>query len=209
VGRASSVFVWALLPVLLVAEESGPARLISGPVSFAIPSLRGQCLAALDVIVGPDGSVKHVRSLYGSLPLTDPLEEAVAGWAFRPALVEGRPQASHVLVAALFRPTVLRDAGPCGPPDRAWPTPPPPLPVPVVLRAAVYPRGARGGAVVTVEAEIASSGDVRSARAMGETTDFHGAAERAARAWRFRPGRHEGRPVATRAYLVFGFQAAR
>lgn len=201
----ASVFVWTLLPALLVAEQSGPARLVSGPVSFTIPSLRGQCLAALDVIVDAEGSVTHVRSLYGSLPLTDPLQEAVEGWAFRPALVEGRPQPSHVLVAGLFRPPVLRDAGPCGPPDRAWPAPSS-LPVPVVVRAAVYPRGARGGRVVTVEAEITSSGEVRSAGATGEATVFHAAAERAARAWRFRPGRHGGRPVATRAYLVFGFQ---
>jgi TonB family protein len=194
--------VWALLPALLNVHESAPARLIRGPVTIAMPPLHGQCLATLDVIVDGDGSVEHVRCLYGSIPLTDQLAEAVADWTFRPAVDKGAPYASHVLVAGLFRPAVLRNVGPCGPPARVLRAPPS-LPAPVVLSAAVYPIRARGGGVVTVEVEIGPSGEVRSARAIRDRTALDTAAEQAARAWRFRPARH---PAPTWAYLVFGFQ---
>lgn len=194
--------LWALLPTLLAAMESGPARLVRGPVSIAMPGLHGQCLATLDVIVGDDGTVEHVRSLYGSIPLTDELAEAVEDWEFQPALDQGNPYASHVVVAGLFRTPTLHDLGPCGPPDRVKPAPPS-LPVPVVTTAPVYPVRARGGGVVTVEVEIGHDGEVRSARATGEPTAFDTAAERAARTWRFRLGRQ---PVPIWAYLVFGFQ---
>jgi TonB family protein len=60
---------------------------------------------------------------------------------------------------------------------------------------------------VIVEVEIGPSGDVRSARAIGDRTAFDDVAEEAAQAWRFRPARREGQSVATVAYLVFGFQA--
>ncbi|MGD8896569.1 MAG: TonB family protein [Acidobacteriota bacterium] len=193
---------WVLLPTLFAAQDSGPARLIQGPVSIAMPRLHGQCLATLDVIVGDDGTVEHVRPLYGSIPLTDELAEAVEDWEFRPALDQGEPYASHVLVAGLYRPLTLYDLGPCGPPDQVERAPPS-LPVPVVTTAPVYSARARGGGVVTVEVEIGQEGEVRSTRAVGGRTAFDAAAERAARAWRFRLGRQ---PAPIWAYLVFGFQ---
>jgi hypothetical protein len=103
-----------------------------------MPSLEGQCLASLDVIVDRDGSVRNVRCLYGSLPLTDRLAEAIMDWTFRPALVQGEPRPSHVLVAGLFRPLALREIGPCGPPDQVRRAPPS-VPVPVVSAAPALP----------------------------------------------------------------------
>jgi TonB family protein len=164
-------------------------------------SVNGQCLAALDVIVDREGAVRQVRCLYGSLPLTDDLTEVVKGWSFRPALVRGEPQPSHVLVAGLVRPPTLREVGPCGPPDQVRRAPPS-LPVPVVPKAPVYPARADGGATVVVEVEIAREGEVSSARIVGEPTPFDTTAKQAARAWRFH---FEQKPAPSRAYLVFGF----
>lgn len=191
------------LSTLLAAPASGPARLIRGPVDIALPPLEGQCLATLDLIVGVDGSVEHVRSLYGSLPLTDRLAEAVTDWVFQPAMAEGEPYASHVLVVGLFRPLDMQDAGPCGPPDRVARAPPS-LPVPAIVSAAGYPPRADGG-VATVEVEIDPSGQVQEARVVGAPRPLAATAAQAARAWRFRPGHQR---VPTLAYLIFGFQEA-
>jgi TonB family protein len=79
------------------------------------------------------------------------------------------------------------------------------MPIPTNVSPPAYPVRALGCGVVVVEVEVGPSGKVRSARAVGERTAFDGAAEQAARAWHFLPGRREGQPVATLAYLMFGF----
>jgi hypothetical protein len=53
-----------MLPTLLLAQESGPARLVRAPVSLAMPPVNGPCLVSLDVIVDRAGSVQRVKCLF-------------------------------------------------------------------------------------------------------------------------------------------------
>jgi TonB family protein len=198
------ILVWALLAAALGAEVSEPPRLNEGDPPALSPRQDGQCHAALDVQIDSRGSVTGVRLLYGSGALRGELEAAVARWSFEPAREDGEPRGSHVLVAALFRAAALYALGPCSPPDVTL-LAPPGLPLPLDMSPPAYPARGWGGGVVIVEVTVGPSGHVLSARAVGERTGFDGAAEQAARAWRFVPGRRQGRPVSTRAYLVFGF----
>jgi hypothetical protein len=169
-----------------------------------MPRLHGQCQAAFDVAVDSRGSVTGVRLLYGSAALARALESALAGWVFEPALDDGHPRSSQVLVAALFRAAMFYALGPCPPPDPTL-VAPPGLPVPVRASPPAYPARALGGGVVVVEVAVSPSGEVRCARGVGARTAYHGPAEQAARAWRFVPGRRSGQPVPALAYLVLGF----
>jgi TonB family protein len=196
---------WLAIAAMLGAGDFQPARLTESPLHMKVPPLRGQWQTAFEVSVDPAGLVTGVRCLCGSAPLANALEEALACWAFEPATDNGVTTASRVLVAALVRPPALFNVGPCGVPEELL-LASPGLPVPVVAKPPTYPVRALGAGVVVVEVEIESSGEVRSARAVGDWTPFDSAAERAAQAWVFVPGRREGRPVPTVAYLLFGFQ---
>jgi len=196
---------WLVIAAMLGAGGFQPARLTESPLPMTVPPLRGQWQTAFEVSVDPVGVVTGVRCLCGSASLASALGEAVASWAFEPATDNGVRTASRVLVAALFRPPALFNVGPCGVPEELL-LASPGLPVPVVAQPPTYPVRALGAGVVIVEVEIDPSGQVRSARAMGNRTPFDNAAEQAAQAWVFVPGRSGGRPVPTVAYLLFGFQ---
>lgn len=198
-------FGWFVVVAMLGADGFQPARLTETSVRIAVPPLRGQWQAAFDVGVDSTGSVTGARCLCGTPPLTDALEKAIERWAFEPASDSGVRKASRVLVGALFRPPTLFNVGPCAPPDAMLPASPE-LPVPIVVRPPTYPIEALGGGVVIVEVEIGPSGEVRCARATGDRSPFDRVAEQAAKAWHFLPGRRAGRPAATVAYLLFGFQ---
>ena len=195
---------WFVLSAVVGTGGAQPARLLDCGESLAIPPLPGQCQAALDVGVDSRGVVTDVRCLYGSTALTSALETAVARWVFEPEKTNGERRASRVLVAALCRAATLYRIGPCEPPDFTL-LAPPGLPVPITVSPPAYPVRAPGAGAVVVEVEIGPSGHVRSAQAVGCRTAFDGAAEQAARAWRFLPERRQSQLVPTIAYLVFGF----
>ena len=197
-------FGWLVLAAALGARGSEPARLSASDAPLAIPPLPGQCQAAFDVGVDSRGLVTDVRRLYGSAPLTNALETAVARWAFEPATANGARKPSRVLVAAFCRAPALYRIGPCGPPDVTL-LAPPGVPIPITVSPPAYPVHAPGSGVVVVEVEIGPLGHVRSAQAVGHRTAFDGAAEQAARAWRFLPERQQSQSVPIFAYLIFGF----
>ena len=195
---------WLVLAAALGADGPQPARLCESNAPLALPSLPGECQAAFDVAIDSRGSVTGVRRLYGNTPLTSALEMSVARWDFEPAKSNGVRKASRVLVAALCRAPALYRIGPHGPPDVTL-LAPPGVPIPIAVSPPAYPVRAPGVGAVIVEVEIGPLGHVRSAQVVGRRTAFDGAAEQAARAWRFLPGRRQSRAVPTFAYLVFGF----
>jgi TonB family protein len=110
-----------------------------------------------------------------------------------------------VLVAALCRAAALYPIKPCPTPPHATLAVPGRVPAPVSACPPAFPAHARESGAVVVEVEIGPTGHVRSARAVGQRTVFTGAAEQAARAWRFVPREPQSRMTPTMAYLVFGF----
>lgn len=197
-------FGWLVLATALGAGGTQPARLCDSDTPLVIPPPPGPCQAAFDVAVGSRGSVIGVRRLYGNTPLAMALETAIAHWAFEPARTHGTRVASRVMVAALCRAPARYKVRPCGPPDATF-LAPPGVPIPITVCPPAYPVRAPGAGAVVVEVEVGPLGHVRSARAVGDRTAFDGAAEQAARAWRFLPGLQQSRDGPTLAYLVFGF----
>lgn len=192
---------------LLVAEDLQLARFARGTVPLPAAQTVGWQEVVLEVSVNAAGGVDKIETLRATEPLARILRETVGGWSFQPARDGDTAVTSQVLVAALYRPAALYNTPSLGTPpiDRApasdrvpFPTltPPPPFP-PTTL----------GDGAVLVEVLVSAGGQVLAALVLQSTgRGFNQGALRAAERWRFRPGRRDGMPVQTYAYVVFGFR---
>ena len=92
---------------------------------------------------------------------------------------------------------------PEGHPDVAVPRPD--LPVPITVVTPVQPPHAARSGVVLIEVHVDTGGHVTRVRVMHSAPPFDGAAEDAAGKWTFRAARLRGTPIASVAYIAFGF----
>jgi len=158
----------------------------------------------LDVAVDARGVVTAVTPLRVTPPFADLFTQAVHGWNFRPARDLDLPAPSHVMVAVFVRPPALN--GPTlGEPARDVAVPRPDLPVPITLVPPAQPPHAARSGVVLIEARIDSGGHVTRIRVMQSAPPYDSAAQDAAAKWTFRAARLRGTPIASVAYLAFGF----
>lgn len=111
---------------------------------------------------------------------------------------------------------------PTGAPQTAAPLPSPPPSSPAPQKASAIIRGeaikqvqpnypaaartARQEGIVSVEVNISESGDVVSARVVSGPPFLRGAAESAARQWKFRPSARDGKPLVTVTTINFRFK---
>lgn len=197
---------------LAAADAATPARYASGAVP-STPPVRaiGGGQVFLEVAVNARGGVDAVAPLRTTPPFTEPLVGSMSGWRFQPAeevTTTGarRPVRSTVLFAALYRAPTLLEGPTLGeaPKDVAAPSDATPFPVAPV--SPKYPPNALGDGVVLIEVQITGAGTVTNARVLQSALPFDGPALEAARQWRFRPARPNGRPAAALAYLLFGFR---
>jgi TonB family protein len=191
----------ALALVVVAVQATSPSR--PARVTSAVPphqtAAAGQVL--LDLTVDERGVVGTINTLRDTPGLTDAIRRAVAGWRFSPATQGEQPVASHVLVAAVFRPPVLLLPG-GGESEAAPPPPPGAVPHPITIVPPAYPPNAVGDGVVIVEVEVDAEGAVTRASAVRSSPPFDGPATDAALQWRFQPATTGPALV----YVVFGFR---
>jgi TonB family protein len=171
----------------------------------------------LETTIDQQGRVAALRPLRTSPPFADLLADAVRGWRFAPAeaLVPkeaGRVDSgtlwtaveSKVLIAGVFRAPTLnapvlgelpRDVAPASDEVAA----------PLATAEPPYPPGALNGGVVLLEAQIGPDGAVGEIAVLQSAPPFDEPARTALRAWKFRPARVPGVPVATFVYVLFSF----
>ena len=187
-------------------SASGAARLISGSVpALPSPNAIGWIDEMIELTVDEAGQVQSVRPLLAAAG-TSLVARAVVDWRFEPAIRGGRAEASHVLVAAIFRPPSVYDNPAAGSPSRTLGAPSPDVPAPAVTAEPVYPPLAVADAVAIVEVLVGADGVVRAAHLVDGAPGFEAASLDAARRWSFRPARLNGQPISVFAYLVFGFR---
>ena len=204
---ASLVLALALAPA--APAEFTPARLASGESPFVPVESVGWAQGTVEATVTPDGSVRSVDTLSSGSPFADGVASAVRGWHFTPATVTGDQGEAegvdtHVLVVGLLRPPELEASTPA---PLTMPRTSPDVPRPVKLMPPSYPPLALGNGLVVVEVSVNERGKVTSASVVRSAAGFDGAALDAVHEWRFDPARRDGVPVASVAYLVFGFRA--
>jgi TonB family protein len=192
------------LTITLSGQPSiSPARYRSGPIPTlpAISASVGGGQVLLEVTVGSNGEVAAVTPLRTTASFTELTVDAVRGWQFFPARPRG---ASHVLVAAVYRPPAL-NAPTLGEPVEDVAAGSGETPIPLSMVTPPFPPRARDSGVVLVEAQVSAAGAVVEVRVVRSAAPFDGSARDAARQWRFRPARVGGRPVAAFVYILFGF----
>jgi TonB family protein len=190
----------------LLAGQAGhtPARLRSGgPPGIPIAATGGgEVFLELDVSAA--GSVTAATPFRVTPPFTDSVIEGVRGWQFTPAK-DDKPVASAVLVAAIFRPPVIN--GPTlgtAPADTGRPSPQ--IPSPLNTPLPPFPAHAQRSGVVILEVHVSATGAVENARVVRSAPPFDDAAMKTVRLWSFRPAQRGGAPVASVAYVIFGFR---
>lgn len=195
-----------ILAVLLAVQALDPAGLRHGSPPRQLPRTVGGGQVLLAVAIDEVGAVTGVETLRDTPPFTALLRTEVARWVFSPERRDGEAVASYVLVAGVFRPPVLSDAPVLGEAPQDVARPDEAIPFPTTVITPPYPPDRVGAGVVLVEIRVGSAGAVEAARVIGEPSGFDSAALQAARQWRFRSARRDGRAVEANAYLAFGFR---
>ena len=186
--------------------EITPPRLLTAEMGSAPLDVRSGGIAAYDVRIDEKGAVAGAEMVQDVAPYGDQLRESLWSWHFEPALEDGRPVASRVLVLGFFRPPMLNFPAPENPRYKTTRAPAE-IPWPTSVAPPPYPPNALGNGVVVLEVDVSAGGEVTATRTVSSPTPFDAAATDAARQWRFRPAQREGRDAAARIFMVFSFVA--
>jgi TonB family protein len=111
-----------------------------------------------------------------------------------------------VLVVGVSRSPVLPSAlGPL-PRTPSYSEHPDDLPLPRRILLPPFPPQARFEGIVLLEVEVDGSGKITATKVVQASNRFDGVCSDTVRRWELEPARHEGDPVATRAYVVCNFR---
>jgi len=188
----------------LSAQAPASVRYRSGSMPVLSPTALGGGQVFLELSISPDGGVTSVTPIRTTPPFTDLVASAVRDWRFDPASGPATPVETRVLVAAVFRAPVLM--GPTlGERPRDIAAASASVALPAATAEPPFPAQARDAGVVLVEVLIAQNGRVDRARVVHSSPPFDDVAVAAAQRWTFRPARVGDTPVASVAYIIFGF----
>jgi len=205
--RFGSTIGFILAAVTATAQgEWKPPRLASAQVGAAPWNVQSGGIAALDVSLDAAGAVVSTSVVQDLAPFGALLNEDIRSWRFEAARDGGQAVPSRVLALGFFRPPALHFAAPSSPRYRNT-VAPEELPWPTSVVVPPYPPNAIGSAKVILESDISSRGAVTAVRIVSPPTAFDGAAADTARQWKYRPAARAGKPVDSRAFLVFSFVA--
>jgi TonB family protein len=196
----------AIAGVAAVEAPTTPPRLLTAELGSVPWDVRSGGIAAYDVRIDDEGAVAGAEMVQDVAPYGDQLRESLWSWHFEPALEEGRPVASRVLVLGFFRPPMLNFPAPENPRYKTTQAPAD-LPWPTSVAVPPYPPNALGNGQVILEVDVSEGGEVTATRVVSSPTPFDAAATEAARQWRFRPATRQGRDMAARVFMVFSFVA--
>jgi hypothetical protein len=185
-----------------------PPRVISaGGIAYPDPSTGG--VVELWLNLDKNGYVRSVHTVRDVPPLTAAVANAVTGWMFSPAFVNGAAVASNILVCAAFNPGTLPSKTiSLTQPTWSWLSERPAYMPPEVSSAwsATYPESA-AGATVVLDLSLNKEGAVRRSAAIYTTPNLTETAVSAAAHWKFEPGKFEGTAIASHGVAAFIFRA--
>lgn len=184
------------------------AEIISaGDVQFPVSSIASGILV-LDVSLNSKGEVTGIEVKRDVPSLTSLAESSVEAWKYRPASVDGVPQASVLRVAFAFRPRAILAAPPVFEPllrDSAAREAKSGF-VPAGISGAAYPSypidAANVGAVV-VQVKVGANGEGGDVKFIRSFNPFNRFSLQATRKWQFQPATFRGDPVTSSIVLVF------
>ena len=176
---------------------------IAYPMNSSAPGI-----VSLDVSVDSSGYVQNVTVVRDVPPFTSVVQNAVNGWQYTPAMVDGQGVNGTVRVDVAFNP--YNPAG-VGLPGES-------LQAPTggaggdfapagVLKAnyATYPANTVASGTVVLQVHVGSEGKVHGAIVVRGKGGLNGAATAAAKTWEFAPAMYKGKAVSSDVVVVFVF----
>lgn len=185
-----------------------PPRVISAG-GIAYPDTSATGVVELWLNLDKNGYVSSLRTIRDVPVLTAAVANAVTGWRFSPAFVNGAATSGDTLVCAAFNPGVLPSKTiALVRPNWSWLSEHPAFMPPDVSSAwsAVFPENAEGATVV-LDLSVNKEGRVSRSAAIYTTPNLTEAAVTAGARWTFEPGKFQGTAVASHAVAAFVFRA--
>ena len=174
-------------------------------------------LFVLDIGLSNEGDIRRIDALRDPGSMLGAAKTSVRTWKFQPASEGGgKPRASRLTVAFLYRPANYGDAGPVPPKDFAPVIPPAQSDdgsddyVPVGILAFTYPDypvNSVGWGSVLVQVTVDSAGDIKDVNLLHGVATFNSFAREALKKWRFRAATLRGKPVTSKIVVAFIFQS--
>lgn len=211
----------AMLPSLIclwstsfAQQTYAPPEVTSATDAYVPYQIVTDGLFVLDVRLNDDGAIQRIEALRNPGSMLGAAKTSVRGWKFQPASEDGKPRASRVTVAFLYRPANYtgvravppKDFVPVIPPDQ---TDDSSEYVPVGILSFAYPdypvNSVAWGSVV-VQVTVDTGGDVKDVNLLHEMATFNGFALDALKKWRFRAATVRGKPVTSKIAIAFVFQ---
>lgn len=183
-----------------------PAQRLAGRAPGSpSPMTVGWVSESVEVTVDAAGRAQFVEPLQASSNASL-LRAAIEGWTFRPASADGKPVASHVLVAAIYRPPITVNGPTVGTPPSVVGASSSDVPSPSATVVPDYPANVIADGVVVLELRVGTDGTVAATKVVDSAPGFDDVSLDAARRWTFTPAERDGHPVEAYVYVVFGFR---
>lgn len=205
--------VICLWPAASAQQTYTPPDVISAGDAYAQYQIFTDGLFVLDVRLSDEGAIQQIEALRNLGSMLGAAKTSVRGWKFQPASEDGKPKASRLTVAFLYRPTRYFTVRPVPPRDFV-----PVIPsvqsddrseyVPVGILSFAYPEypvdSVAWGSVV-VQVTVDTVGDVKDVNLLHTMATFDGLALDALKKWRFRAATVRGKPVISKILIAFIF----
>ena len=170
-------------------------------------------LFVLDVGLSREGEIRRIEALRDPGSMLGAAKTAVRAWKFQPASENGKPRASRMTVAFLYRPANQGNAVAVPPKDFV-----PLIPsdqsdgvdyVPVGISSFVYsdyPVNSVAWGSVVLQVTVNTAGDVGDVTFLHKMPGFDSLVLDALKKWRFRAAHFRAKPVISKMVIAFVFQ---
>jgi TonB family protein len=206
-----------LWPSTVAKEAYAPPDVTSAGDAYVPYQIVTDGLFVLDVGLSDQGEIQRIEALRDPGSMLDAAKTSVRAWKFLPASEGGKPRASRLTVAFLYRPTSYNGIRPVPPKDFVPVIPPDQsdngsgdVPVGVLwFEYPDYPVNSVAWGSVVIKVTVDNVGDVKDVNLLHGMAVFNDFALDALKKWRFRPATVSGKPVTSTIIVAFVFQSTR
>jgi TonB family protein len=202
-------------PSIVAQQTYTPPEVTSAGDAYTSYNVVFDGLFVLDIGLGDEGDIRRIEALRDPGSMLGAAKTSVHSWKFQPASQDGKPTASRLTVAFVYRPANYSTFGAVPPKDFI-----PVIPsaqadsggdeyVPVGILSFAYPDYPVNSVVwgsVLVQATVDRAGDVKDVKSLYGMAPFNSFAQEALRKWRFQAGTLRGKPVRSKIVVAFIFQ---
>jgi TonB family protein len=202
-------------PITLAQQTYTPPEVTSAGDAYTSYNVVFDGLLVLDIGLSDEGDIRRVEALRDPGSMLGAAKTSVHTWKFQPASEGGKPRASRLSVAFVYRPANYPTFGAVPPKDFTPVIPPAPPDddsgdyVPVGILSFAYPDYPVNSVVwgsVLVQATVDSAGEVKDVKLLHGMANFDSFAQEALKKWCFRAGTVRGKPTTSKVVIAFIFQ---